>query len=310
MKILIGTLFCGENEFEECKKSIHRQTHKEYEHFVLSNLPNKEAHYKLYHTFMERSSEFALFLKVDADMVLARDDVLALIVAWFKNRPNLLKLTMPLHDFFTDRRISGMHAFRSCVTWQQSGERLFVDQDNIPRDRREKARGDLSPAGLHSPNPSAFQAFHFGIHKALKARQASEKNMPIQRLSHWMNIEFTYRNFQKRRDPRLLWASLGCETGLLKEISPDALDYDSPKFRALFDNFSDADLHRLERKVRWLRLWNRRLIPGRLHLRMVREGSIRAVRRSIWEVISGQRSIIRSADAEPSYEERKKDPGN
>lgn len=56
MKVLVGTLYSGENEFSECKESLEKQTHKGFEHLIIENLPKKEAHHKLFSTFMERKT--------------------------------------------------------------------------------------------------------------------------------------------------------------------------------------------------------------------------------------------------------------
>ena len=84
MRILVGTLYTIENEFDECVASINRQSHSDFEHFILENLPNKHAHDTLYRTFMERSGDFVLLIKVDADMVIEDEDLFAKIVDKFR----------------------------------------------------------------------------------------------------------------------------------------------------------------------------------------------------------------------------------
>ena len=39
MRIMVATLYCGENEFDECRESILRQSYSNFEHVVI-----KEAH--------------------------------------------------------------------------------------------------------------------------------------------------------------------------------------------------------------------------------------------------------------------------
>ena len=68
MKILIGILHCIENEYELCIQSLQEQSVKNWNHFVIRDLPNAEAHNALYSRFMEGSKEYDLFLKLDADM--------------------------------------------------------------------------------------------------------------------------------------------------------------------------------------------------------------------------------------------------
>ncbi len=55
MKLLVGTLFAGENELEECQAAIRNQDYKNYDLMLIENLPELEAHHKLYKTFIENA---------------------------------------------------------------------------------------------------------------------------------------------------------------------------------------------------------------------------------------------------------------
>jgi len=104
-RILVGTLYAGENEFEECLASIKRQTYRGWSHFVIRDLPKQEAHKKLYQTFMNRADEFDLFIKVDSDMVIENENLFKGIAARFKGDPSLEQLSIAVKDFFTDQLI-------------------------------------------------------------------------------------------------------------------------------------------------------------------------------------------------------------
>src|SRR5690242_14514637 len=118
MRILVGTLYTIENEFAACCAAIQRQTHTDFEHLVLEKLPNKVAHDTLYRTFMQRSDEFDLLIKIDADMVIRSPNLFAAIVAKFRADPLLDEYVIQLHDFFTDRPMWGMSVYRNTVRWQ------------------------------------------------------------------------------------------------------------------------------------------------------------------------------------------------
>ncbi len=71
MKILIGILYCIENERDACVKSIEAQTHRDFDYFIVENLPKKEAHHQLYTRFAASATEYDIFVKLDADMVIS-----------------------------------------------------------------------------------------------------------------------------------------------------------------------------------------------------------------------------------------------
>src|SRR5687767_10692019 len=122
MRILVGTLYTIENEFEECCAAVRVQTHQDFEHLVIRNLPNKEAHATLYSTFVGRRNEFQLLVKVDADMVVENRGLLAGVVTAFTGQPTLEHLQISVHDWFTDRQVMGMNCYRHTVSWNLGDE--------------------------------------------------------------------------------------------------------------------------------------------------------------------------------------------
>ena len=230
MRILVGTLYCGENEFDDCRAAIHSQTHVQWDHFVIANKPNKEAHQSLYSEFMSRADEFDFFVKVDADMVLTRPTVFEEIVSWMEAHPDIDDLQIAVDDFFSDQLIAGMHAFRSGVRWNQDAEQVFVDDWPVPVQRRHTDFCQLAPAALHCPNPSAFQSLHFGMHKGIKVVEADQQG---RRRGHAMfyhltNIERTFQHYRRSGDPRLGYASIGAELALQRELTAEHIDYSHP----------------------------------------------------------------------------------
>ena len=57
------------------------------------------------------------------------------------------------------------------VKWGYSSEDIFVDAILQKSFKHQYDDGSLAPAAFHCPNPSPFQCYHFGIHKAVKCLQ-------------------------------------------------------------------------------------------------------------------------------------------
>jgi hypothetical protein len=105
MRILVGTLYSGENEFEECLAAIHSQIGVDFEQLIIENKPELEAHRLLFTSFLERAAEFDLLVKVDADTVLGSPELFGRISDRFEAEPTLEVLSIGLQDFFTGKLI-------------------------------------------------------------------------------------------------------------------------------------------------------------------------------------------------------------
>ncbi len=252
MRVLVGTLSCGENELGRCIEALKRQEHREREHFVLENLPEREAHERLYGRFMERAGEFDLFLKLDADMVLAGPEKLGAAVELFRQDAALDHAVFRVQDWMSDSPIIGIHMYRSRVRWEPIGDPLFTDPPpRLAGRRRYILRRPPSPLALHSPDPSPLQAFHYGLHRGLKAFQVRlDRFRPHLAIAQWRVLTRVWRHFTRCGDPRLGLALLGAEVCMTAALTPEDCRYGSPRLRALFESvegLSVADLReRLE----------------------------------------------------------------
>lgn len=254
MKILVGIMYCIENEVDECIAAIQEQTYKEHHHFVINNLPNKEAHEKLYQTFMNSAEKYDLFIKVDADMVLARKTFFYEVIECFRNDKVMDFLQIAVHDFFTNRLIYGLHIYRNTVKWVTQNEQIFVDQKNVQYRKRVLDDHCLAPAAFHCPNPSLFQAFHFGLHKAVKVMQiGKEPKSYSNAATHWQNIWETRKNFDQTNDVRLGFALLGAELAFKHKLTSQHVDFNNTKLLELFKSTEAYDLadirHYLKKKL-------------------------------------------------------------
>lgn len=167
-RVLVGMMYSGEQEYEQAKQALQNQTHQIFEFFEVKNLPNKLAHDTLYDNFMARASEFDYFLKLDADMVFAHDNVLSEMVEIMAIE-NHAHLFAYVKDCPSGLMIPGIQMFRSDCTWAGSEEQLNVDY--LPKINGTAKHLLDKNWILHMPNPSKEQLFRYGIHKALKAIQ-------------------------------------------------------------------------------------------------------------------------------------------
>jgi len=270
MKLFIGTLYTIENEFEECKSAINKQTYKNFEHFIFKGLPNKKAHDVLYCTFMERSKEFDVLVKVDADMVIEDKNLFAKIVTKFQMLDSLKDLEIAVYDFFSDQLIWGMHAYRNTVRWQRTEEALFVDACLLKPGENIHDDSELAPAAIHCKNPSPFQAFHYGVHKALKTVQPGRiKVNKVQSRAHWNIVERTRQNFLRTGDRRIGLAVLGAELALKGDIYPCHVSYSNPLLEKLFEQYESLDGSELEHEIARVSMKNFAFLPSALRRRFL-----------------------------------------
>lgn len=265
MRILVGTLYAIENELEECMKGIKEQSYQNFEHFIIEGLPKQEAHDQLYGTFMGKAADFDLFMKVDADMVIENRALFAQIVEKFQNNPQMDRLTIEVYDFFTDRQIDGLHTFRSHVRWGKRTSMVFTDRHKLPRERCVYDATELAPAATHCKNPSPFQSFHFGLHRAIKIQSYLNYPEPLDTnlQFHLDNRELLWQHFLRTGDLRLGYAALGTELTLRGDYSVEHIPYTNPYAEKRFEcHYSRWQVTRLKWIVRFLRLRNRFFVPS------------------------------------------------
>jgi hypothetical protein len=168
-RIFVGTLACGEAELEECRAAVAAQEGVSATQVVISNLREREAHHALWDVWDKHKADHDIFVKIDADTVLSRRTALREIADLF-DAPEVTGAQIPLHDYFTDRLIAGLNAFSKAVVFRKGRSRLMPDRVDIGHVRLLKgpAVSHLAPIGWHCRAPHARQAFHFGLHRALK----------------------------------------------------------------------------------------------------------------------------------------------
>lgn len=265
MKIFVGTLYSGENEFEECVTSIQNQSYRNFEHFLFKNLPNKEAHHTLFKSFKENADKYDLLVKVDADMVICSNDLFAQIVIKMTNHPDIDVFSIAVADFFTGDLINGLNCYRNTVIWDFSKQTMFVDIPEVSREKTCYDQTDLAPAAIHCKNPSKFQAFHYGVHRGLKSIQK------IHSTTHWEMLGKVRENFKVTNDARIGLAVLGAELVYAGVFSELDVDYTNPSVRKVLKKYENMDSREIRHEIKNLKMRHWGLLPGDLRRKVLRK---------------------------------------
>ena len=255
-KVLVLTLFSGEAEVDRSRSSLQQQKYPSWEQRIFENLPNAEAHLRLYATIMAERGNFRLFLKLDADMVLADPEVLGDFVQVFEERPALDHLVVAVTDWMTDSHIIGAHLFSNRVRWEQHTETLYVDPDPAYPGRKlvvDKPARDLI---FHAGDPSPLQAFHFGAHRALQASQVYRKlrdTRPHNARVQWQYLDLVWRHYERSGDRRLGMAVIAADMVFRKELPATANEYSDAALVAAYERTEALDDGKIRERLepRW-----------------------------------------------------------
>lgn len=132
LKVLVVTLFSGENEIDECCNSVMNQKNVDITHKIIKNLPNQEAHQKLYKLFNEIGKDFDYLAKLDADMAFSGPYALTNIISNFKNNIDIVSATV--HDGITNTDMQSFNVFsKNCHFHYETNHPLFADRLKIDR---------------------------------------------------------------------------------------------------------------------------------------------------------------------------------
>lgn len=263
-KILVGTLFSGENEYAACLEAIRKQSFQNFDHMLIENLPELEAHNKLYRAFIDHADEYELLIKVDADTVLLSKELFARIVEKFEQNQWLEVMNIGVLDFFTDEMIpAGIQIYRNTVRWDFSKDTVFPDIPIMDPQRYLYDKTELAPAATHCQDPSNLQAFHYGVHRGLKSIQK------IHSTSHWKSLQKVWQHFLRSKDIRLGFAILGAELVYRGTFNREDQNYTNPHMDQVFEQYNDLNAEQLISTIRKMRLisWG---LPDKWRQRMLR----------------------------------------
>ena len=250
--VLVIVLSSGENETEECIKSINMQAGVDFSLYRIIDRPNKEAHEKLYRKIEEETARFDVFVKVDADMIFVSRNTLAGMVDYFR-KSEVDHAVFSVLDWYSQTAIMGMHVFSNRCTWPDLNDPLFVDPSPSSPGESILVWDKPSPVAYHSPNPSISQAVQFGFHRGLKITQRKRDNISISRaLFHYNLIKQVYNQYMLSRDSRLRAALYGAERAIRSRESV-LVSRNDGFIEKIIDEYLRVETEPLDRKFvsRW-----------------------------------------------------------
>lgn len=241
-RILIGTLYVDENERDSCEMALAGQGYTDWYHRVFAGLENREAHRQLYQYFMDNRDKYELFVKLDADMVLRSPDSLALIVSEFENTDNLDHAVFHVQDWISGLQIIGLHVFSNRVSWRLTDEQLFVDPDPVRPGIKKVIENFSSPIADHSPDPSPFQAFRFGVHRASKILQSDRWWIDCAQADfQWQLLMQIHDSWQREGDRRRVLALLGAQWVLTAHLKGASDGYTGDTVNQVYGNIEQLE---------------------------------------------------------------------
>jgi len=222
-RIFVGTMYTQEGEFQDCITRVQAQEGVVVSHVIISNLKEKEAHNALWKAWRDAKDSHDLFVKVDADTVLASTTTLADIYTQFQSNERVTGLQAPLFDYMTDSMINGLNVFSPRVVFNDTNDELYCDRkvdeghDIVLRERDLPEA--LIPAGFHCFDPTDRQAFHYGLHRMLKGQTAT--------------LDKVFNAWARDRDRPRLFALVGAHMSP-RFVNNRSFNYEDPEFEAAF----------------------------------------------------------------------------
>jgi hypothetical protein len=223
----------GEPQVRECLRSQSAQKGVEVGYFVVAHRPKRDAHNLLYGSFMQWGGRYDAMVKLDADMVLTRGDILERAVDELHTKPNTKVLFVPVTDFFTGNTILGMHVDSGGASWRQRADNLFTDANDFTASEQSVSDLGIDNPVLHAHEPSDFQAFHFGVHRGVKVRAAARQRRYRYVVAHLRNAESVRKQATSGSSPHGV-ALLGLSLGLDATFGEADLSYTEPAVRDWF----------------------------------------------------------------------------
>ena len=257
MRVCVLTLYSGENEFERMKESVAMQQPFEIEHIVFSWLSNIEAHRQLNQKIIDNRSKFDYFVKLDSDMILSDEKVIANILNKYFSDKEIDHLELAVWDFLSQSWMMGCHFFSPRVHWEWNDENLFVDPSPMIEGKRKKIKTPDYPLIIHAPDPHPSQAFQIGVHRAAKAIQSGRKSVNLWQIYHqWLFLSSVWRCFRKHRDKARAFTILGADNVISGRINLTGnATYKDDYIRGYFEEVSDIPPNEVYEMMK--RKWDR-----------------------------------------------------
>ncbi len=227
-RIFVGTMYMQEGDFQTSLAEVQAQEGVTVSHVIISGLKEKEAHNALWNAWRHQGPHNDLFVKIDADTVLASHTTLRDLWDLFQTDLRITGIQAPLHDYFTDGPINGLNSFSTKVVFNDTKDELYCDRQ-VDTGHDVVLRGDilperLRPAGYHCHYATDKQAFHYGLHRMLKGQREVIKKV----FNAWIAHGDRTRGF----------AVLGAKMAE-RFVANRRFNYHDPEFITAFDEASD-----------------------------------------------------------------------
>lgn len=225
-KVLIITLYSGENELTLQQDRLQSQSYKNWDQKIIANLPEQQAHDELRKLISENINNHDIFIKLDADMVFNKHNSLEKIVSFFQEENHLDHLVLPVFDWPSESNIHGVHAYRSGVNFPYRGDALFTDPNPAISGIRKIAPLSETSDVDHMPDPSNHQSYMLGVHRALKIVQRDRIGKDFKNAE--LQLRFLSKIFDRyilnTNEPRRIYTILGAEDVFLNRYSKKVFD--------------------------------------------------------------------------------------
>tara|TARA_R110000822_G_scaffold297182_1_gene419741 strand:+ start:3205 stop:3942 length:738 start_codon:yes stop_codon:yes gene_type:complete len=198
-------------------------------------MPKQAAHQKLYKMFNDSRLNFDYLAKLDADMAFSKPDSLAEVLKEFGEGVDMVSATV--HDGITNTDMQSFNVFSArCYFHFSSNDPLFTDQLGIDFPGVQHSYVDRSRNILHAFNPSPFQAFMFGVHRALKVVQPGAKTPKLNDAYHQRYIlNKAYNHYIETKSEHSKYALWGA-TLVFQNVIDSLVLFQKDDYIPFFDN--------------------------------------------------------------------------
>ena len=175
IKVLFLVMYSGENDYDKCIQSAKEQVGINSSFYIVENLPMKEAHYAIYSYWNEHCDEFDMFVKLDADCVLASNTKVIDVWNAIQNT-NIACIFVWNKDFVRNTSIPALvFGNKNCtfnldkvIAKAQFDTGIYNIKPGWSHDNSDLGRKKLYPAALHGFYASPKHMFGQGVKRRIR----------------------------------------------------------------------------------------------------------------------------------------------
>ena len=159
----------------------------------------------------------------------------------FESNEVLDRLYIPCYDHFKGKNMGGVNVYRNTVKWKKNEDNFFTDRAHLKETIREFKKWEVleeQPLIHHSPDPSPFQAFHFGLHRMMKVIQPGKGFREVTiRKNNWYLFKSIKERYDHYKYENLLYALSGADAALRYPLKSEDISYGNKKVEKIFDQY-------------------------------------------------------------------------